>query len=185
MSRLLGLVVVLAPALAWGDSLDAPAFDEWHMTLGGEATVGGDKLAVGFRGGGGFGHTFGEGHLRPSLGLCLTIGGGSLEDRATSKAVEYYDIGPQLIAGLRFHGSDDRTLHDHVFTTFAVTRASVDHVGETSERVSLGINWLPELGDYLGAHRGSLLWIVPHQGEVVYQRLDDANRFGVALMYGI
>jgi hypothetical protein len=133
------LAIALASPLTHAESLDpAPTADpvadlaaHLRLSVGGEATFGGDHTASLFRATTGYDHVYGSGLIRPAAGLGVTVGAGcyfannrdQLEmpqptsragapiDRATvgadqdssDRCASLFDFGPELVVGLRIH----------------------------------------------------------------------------------
>jgi hypothetical protein len=162
--------------------------EDMHASVGGELTVGSGRAAIGFRGAVSTEHHFGDDEVRPAIGIGFVAGGGEIDGTTTSERdATFGEGGVQLVGSLRFH--DDTPFDSRVFVTLAVLRTGLKYTdGQKDdgigERIAFGGNWLREVAAHVHRNRGSLVWVLPHQAEVVYEHDFSSHRVGAALSYG-
>jgi hypothetical protein len=99
------VVLLLLPALASAD-------DQPHITAGLEIAIGRDITALAARVHAGGSHAFGEGRVRPSIGVGLTLAAGRLEPEQ-AKDASFFEWGPVLQLGVDI--GDNELVTNRVF----------------------------------------------------------------------
>lgn len=178
------------------------------LNAGLELLIGGDATSGGLRVHGGFGHSFGDGGIQPTLSIGGTLGYGSLsvdapmvpEGRARAAHLQ---LGPEITLALRF--ANGGWIDKRVFVSVAGFYSHVDEdspVGPILDaapqrgfRIGAGVNWLDAL--LPGKNEPSfsnnrsqqmtdrLAVMLPHQIEVVWEDSLGLPRFGVTLAWGL
>jgi hypothetical protein len=198
---LLGLpmiaIFVLAPARAHADPDASPSDDDRllehiHFGIGFDSTRGGGHTANLFRAEAGDERLYGTGSVRPALGLGVTVGGGCFNTDHVMPvppgACDHMaEIGPELVAGLRFHSKDVK-IDSRVYASISPL---VDQIADRGDgvgvRAAIGATWLPLYAKLMGDDPGPslLLFFLPWQGEIVYEHEAGSTRAGFSVMWGI
>jgi len=184
-----------APSLEVAEhNRDFAASPTIYFDVGGEALAAGNGVSTdGMRLHGGLTQAFGDGSVRPFIGAGGTFGGGNLHKddmRALSGTLSlgYLEYGPEAMVGVRF--VDGGYLDTRVFASAAylftnidqrIAIDAVDGVGNTSRgfRAAIGANWADRF------ENSWILYLLPQQIEVDYERSLGTARYGVTLSYGI
>lgn len=208
MSRITRTLVATSLALAGTAAAEpAPSALSPHVNVGGEVNGGGEALYGGVRV-----HVGGSralvtgGSVQPTFGLGVTFGSGALgidDARALDGTVDlaYLDYGPEAQLGLRWGGRG--AVHDRVFASLAYVRTrlderlmidAVDGVGGVDGwRAGVGLNWAATQAKIASQPSYDsddedvpwLIFLVPQQLEVGWQRSAGSDRIGVTLSYGL
>ena len=184
------------------DYASAPSI---YVTLGGEFLGGGSVTTAATRFHGGVTQAFGGGSVRPFLGAGGTFAGGDLmrdDPRALDGTLSlgYLEYGPEAQIGLRFVNGG--YVDTRLFASASYMWTDIDHrimldpvagVGNTAHglRASLGVNWEDHYAKWVLDGKGGkddmtwLVYLLPSQIEVDYERSLGSTRYGVTLSYGI
>lgn len=201
MKTLLISVLLCIPSLALADELGGV---DPHLNVGFEVLGGANVFSGGVRTHVGMDRTFGHGHVRPSIGVGATFGLANLQlddSRALdgSVGVGHYDYGPELQLGLRW--ANGGIVDTRVFASVAYLKVDVDDrlmldpiagvVGGSGLRASVGATWTDALARLATSNRGDdtdisglLLFLVPQQAEIVFERSAGSDRYGFAASWG-
>jgi hypothetical protein len=157
------VVLLLLPTIAVAE-------DQPHLTAGMEIGIGTDATLIAARVHGGASHAFGDGLVRPSIGVGLTGAVGRLEKKLAIDT-RYSDWGVELQLGVDI--GDKQLLANRVFTTIAYT---------DGWRLGVGYNIAQFASkNHSEPRRGYLLLVMPQQMEVTWSR----DRVAVTFSYGI
>lgn len=185
------------------DYASAPSI---YVTFGGEVLGGeGGITTAATRFHGGLTQAFGGGSVRPFLGAGGTFAGGDLSKddvRALDGTLSlgYLEYGPEALVGLRFVNGG--YVDTRLFLSAAYLWTDIDHrimldpvggVGNTTHglRASLGVNWEDHFAHWVMNGKGGkddmtwLVYFLPQQIELDYERSLGGTRYGVTLSYGI
>lgn len=162
------------------------------FNIGGEALWGtGGSYSGGVRVHGGYGRSFGDGHIQPTVTIGATAALGAVRDPADpDRSLGLYELGPELSLALRF--ADGGWADKRVF----VNAAALGPLGNggTGFRLGAGVNWLDAIVDVMddaqsqayGDHRDAIMYaILPDQLELAWERSVESDRFGVVVAWGL
>jgi hypothetical protein len=198
MLQRLALVLVLLGGVAHAEPSEPDnSMHHLHFGLGFESSYGGGEADHVLRVFAGNDRVYGTGAVRGAIGIGGTASGGCAGPCTTSTACpsgcfNRWDIGPELVAGLRFHEAVG-AVDTRVYASAAPLVTSVEGYGAgVGFRGAVGASWVPLYGhliDYEDRHNRTMLSLVtlvlPWQGEVVYEHDDGANRVGFLLGWGV
>jgi hypothetical protein len=196
------VLLVLSSTLAHAGQNSATLNAGLELLFGGESTSGGLRVH------GGFGRSFGDGSIQPTVSLGGTFGYGSLsvddpmnpESRARATHLQ---LGPEVTLALRF--ANGGWVDKRVFVSIAGFFARVDEdspagpildgAPQRGFRIGAGVNWLeallPGKSEPSWSNNRSqqmtdrLAVILPHQIELVWEDSLGLPRFGVTLAWGL
>ncbi|MDX2088169.1 MAG: hypothetical protein SFX73_09970 [Kofleriaceae bacterium] len=194
-ARTIFLVSFLAATVpAYADQVSA------HANAGLEILGGRDAFSTGLRLHGGIGRSFGNGSVQPTISAGGTLGYANLsvsDPRALDGSVDLglLEYGPEVTVALRF--ADGGFADSRVFVSGAWTFVDVDDrlmldaidgvEGGQGKRLGIGANWCDRILRYESRdkHAEVLMFFLPHQLELTYERSAGSDRYGATLSWGI
>lgn len=187
-------VPVLASLVVIGVASPAAYADQPSATfnIGGELLWGAGRAYSGaLRVHAGYGRSFGDGHVQPTVTLGATASAGTIRDPDDpDRYLGVYELGPELSLALRF--ADGGWADQRVFVNAAVL-GPLGNRG-VGFRLGAGVNWLDAIVDamdgaqnqhYGNQHESFIYALLPAQLELAWEHSIESDRFGFALAWGL
>jgi hypothetical protein len=189
---LVTLFAAATPAYA-----DQPAV---HANAGFEILGGRDAMSTGLRLHAGIGRSFGSGSVQPTISAGGTLGYANLgvsDPRALDGRVDLglLEYGPEVTLALRFANggwADSRVFVSGAWTFVDLDdRLMLDAIdgveGRQGKRLGIGANWCDRILRFESRdkHAEVLMFFVPHQIELTFERSAGSDRYGATLSWGI